>query len=97
MARGAGRTLGGRGKKHPGETETWEPGWSQVGRVLGSKQRMGDGLSGGGAASTFPFLSSPWDSSYIQGTQGRVLQMLKEGLASLSLKIAAWVEGPFLS
>ena len=85
MARGAGRTLGGHGKKHPGETETWKPGWSQVGRVLGSKEWMGDGLSGGGAASTFPFLSSPWDSSYIQGTQGRVLQMLKEGLASLSL------------
>lgn len=95
MARGAGRALGGRRKKHPGETETWEPGWSQAGRVLGSKEWMGDGLSGGRAASTFPFLSSPWDSSCVQGTQGSVLQMLKERLASLSLKITAWVEGSF--
>lgn len=95
MARGAGRALGGFGKKHPGETETWKLGWSQAGRVLDNKEWMGDGLSGGRAASTFPFLSSPWDSSCIQGTQGSILQMLKERLASFSLKIAAWVEESF--
>lgn len=96
MARGAGRALR---RKERSILERQRPGscWNQAGRVLGSKERMGGWvLRGRSCLLHFPFLSSPWDSSCIQGTQGSVCSADAEGKAGLSFKIAAWVERSFL-